>query len=119
MAKKVLIAFFVVLTGMSVQARGFDFNFPLPGNSIANNALQYNVLKKVYFNSTKEYPLCSDFKVTDTQLIQEPYDVVKKNDKYIKGYWKEIWTFDACEQKFQVPLTFYINKSGTDFIIEK
>ncbi len=104
---------------MSTNARGFDFNFPLPGNSIANDALQYNVLKKVYLMSEKDYPLCSDYKVTDTQLIHGPYDVVKKNDKYIKGYWKEIWTFDACSQKFQIPLTFYIKKSGTIFAIEK
>ena len=119
MNKRLFIILCLFLIGMSANARGFDFNFPLPGNSIANDTLQYNVLKKVYLMSEKDYPLCSDYKVTDTQLIHGPYDVVKKNDKYIKGYWKEIWTFDACSQKFQIPLTFYIKKSGTIFAIEK
>lgn len=119
MTKNIILTLFAFIIGITAYARGYDFNFPLPGNSIANDVLQYNVLKKVYFDSIKDYPLCSDFKVTDTQLIHPPYDVVKKKDKYIKGYWKEIWTFDACSDKFQVPLIFYIKKSGTEFYIDK
>ena len=114
MIKKLAVIFIMFLIPFE-----YDFNLPLSGNSIANDTLQYYVLKTIYRDAIKEYPACTDFKIKDTQIVHYPYDVVKKKDKYIKGYWKEIWTVNACNNAFQVPLTFIIHKNKTDFIIEK
>ncbi len=120
MLKRLFTIFIMLFVSADISnAVEYDFNLPLSGDSIANDTLQYNVLKQIYSDSIKEYPACTDFKIKNTQIVHYPYDVVKKKDKYIKGYWKEIWTLNACNSTFQVPLTFIIHKNNTDFIIEK
>ena len=121
---KKIISKFIILISVSVFfplaifARGYDINLPLNGNSIADNTLQYNVLMKIYPKTIKKYPACTDISVKDTQVVHYPYDVVKKKDKFVSGYWKEIWTINACSQIYQVPITFYINKKGTEFTLD-
>lgn len=99
-------------------ASSYDMSLPLEGNSIANDSLQFIVLKELYPITSKLNPLCIKHKVTNTQIVHYPYDVKKKNGKYVKGYWKELWTVDYCGQKVQVPVTFQINKNSTDFEID-
>lgn len=113
-----LIVFCLIVTASISYARGFDLNFPLNGNSIASDKLQFKIVKKIYRNAAQNYPACTNFSIKDTQIVHYPYDVVKKDGKFVSGYWKEIWTVNACEEYYQVPLTFYIKKNGTDFLID-
>ncbi len=116
---KILIILFVMLCFCSfADAKGFDMNLPLPGKSIANDTLQLNVINKIYKDALKDFSSCSDFSIIDTQIVHYPYDVVKKNNKYKKGYWKEIWILNACGVKKQIPLTFYINNYKTTFSLD-
>lgn len=91
---------------------------PVEGNSIANDTLQYEVVKKIYENLSVKIPTCSDFNIKTTQVLHYPYDVKKKNNKYISGYWKELWTVDTCKKYTQIPVTFYIHRKNTTFVID-
>ncbi len=112
-----LIMFLFITTGIS-YARGYDMNFPLPGESIANDSLQFEVVKELYRASAKKYPACLDFNITNTQVVHYPHDVVKKKGKFVSGYWKEIWSVKACDNVYQVPLTFYIKKRSVKYAVE-
>ena len=92
---------------------------PLKGQSIASDELQRKVLKDVYDIAFMQNSLCTNFRVSDTQLLHLPYDVVKKKNKYIKGYWKELWTVDVCGAKIQVPVNFTINREKVYYSVEK
>ncbi|MCD7879834.1 MAG: hypothetical protein LUG16_07880 [Candidatus Gastranaerophilales bacterium] len=92
---------------------------PVEGDSIANDSLQFYTRKEMYSFLTELYPSCTEFSVKDTQVIHYPYDVKKKNNKYIKGYWKELWSIDSCGKVTQIPVTFHIGKKETQFYIEK
>ncbi len=120
MFKKFFILLFLFIIGSStVYARGFDMNFPLSGESIANDTLQFYVVKDLYSILSKNYPVCSNYKVVNTQIVHYPYDVKKKNNKYIDGYWQELWTVSCCGKLIQIPVTFHINKKETKYEIDK
>lgn len=96
----------------------FDMTTPVEGNSIATDNLQTEVLEDVY---ELVFPLdskCTDYKVKDTQIIHYPYDVKKKKGRYVKGYWKELWSVDYCGSVVQVPITFYIKGKKTKYNID-
>lgn len=118
MKKFLSLITFLSLTAGVAFARGYDMNFPLAGKSIANDNLQQEVTTKIYKIATKKYPACLNYNITNTQIVHYPYDVKKKKGKYTSGYWKEIWTVKACDNTFQVPLTFYINKKGARYSID-
>lgn len=118
MKKFLCLITFLSLTAGIAFARGYDMNFPLTGESIANDNLQHQTATQIYKIATKKYPMCSNYNITNTQIVHYPYDVKKKNGKYVAGYWKEIWTVKACDDTFQVPLTFYINKKGARYHID-
>lgn len=111
-----LIIFF--LSSNSFAYDVYDMSTPLKGQSIATDALQKKVLKSVYPIALQRNSLCTNFKIIDTQLLHYPYDVEKKKNKIINGYWKELWTVDSCGHKMQVPITFTINKKKTYFSID-
>lgn len=91
---------------------------PLEGNSIASDSLQKTVLSEIYPIVLKKSPNCTHFQISDTQLLHYPYDVKKKNGKYISGYWKELWTVNYCDKKMQIPITFTIKKNKTYYNVE-
>ncbi len=120
MKKSIIIAIIIFLSAKNyVFAQNYDMNVPLEGESIANNALQMMVLKDIYPIITRLNPLCTEHRISNTQIIHYPYDVEKKDNKYVKGYWKELWTVEYCGNKIQIPVTFNIHKKKTDYIIEK
>lgn len=96
----------------------YDMSTPLEGQSIASDSLQIKVLKDLYPIAAKKNSLCTNFKISDTQLLHPPYDVVKKKGEYVKGYWKELWTVDYCGEKIQIPVSFKINKKNTYYSID-
>ena len=63
-------------------------------------------------------PTCTDYSVKDTQVVHFPYDVKKKKGKYVKGYWKELWSVDYCGNVIQIPVTFFINGKKTIYNID-
>lgn len=97
----------------------YDMTTPVEGNSIANDVLQFSVIEKIYQTLSPKMPTCSDFTIKNTQVLHYPYDVKKKKNRYVKGYWKELWTVDTCGIYKQVPVTFYIEKNSTNFEIDK
>ncbi len=120
MLKRILfLSLTIYLFALTVEAKVYDMSVPLEGKSIANDALQSKVLFDVYKITAELNPVCFDQKVTDTQIIHLPYDVKKKNNKYVAGYWKELWTVQYCSQKVQLPITFTIHKNKTTYFIDK
>ena len=119
MIKNILIVFIIMLSGCLSYAQGYDMSVPIEGNSIANDTLQSKVLKDIYSITSKLNPVCLNHKVIDTQVLHYPYNVVKKDNKYIKGYWKELWTVDYCGEKVQIPVTFTINKKKTYYTVDE
>ena len=97
----------------------YNMSVPAEGDSIADNELQSDVMKKLYKSFSLKNPSCLDFSIKDTVLLHEPYDVKKKNGKYIEGYWEELWTINICGKNKQVPVTFYIKKGKTLFKINE
>ena len=117
--KKVLSIFTILIITAGISyARGYDMNFPLPGESIANDSLQFEVVKDLYKTSAKKYPACLNFNISNTQIVHYPHDVVKKKGKFVAGYWKEIWSVKACDNVYQVPLTFYITKKKVKYAVD-
>ncbi len=102
---------------VSAEAR-YDMNTPVEGDSIANDTLQFNVINQLYKKLSVLNSTCYDYSIKNTQLLHYPYDVKKKNNKYVKGYWKELWTVDICGSYVQIPITFYINEKETEFKID-
>ncbi len=92
---------------------GYNMNVPLEGTSIATDAMQFDIVNDIYKKLSKKYPLCYEYSIDDTQIVHFPYDVKKKKDRYVAGYWKELWTANACDTKVQIPITFYITKKKT------
>lgn len=117
--KLIILILAIFLTLNIVQAKGFKLSVPLEGDSIANDTMQFNAVTDIYSKLIKLYPTCYDFSVENTQVMHFPYDVKKKNDKFIAGYWKEMWNINACGKTVQVPITFYIKRNGTVYVIEK
>ncbi len=118
MMKKVIIILLIILTAQSAFAKGYDMSVPLEGDSIASDDLQTQVLKELYSIISKKNAYCFDYSIKNTQLLQYPYDVKKKNGKYIKGYWKELWSVNMCEKNIQVPVNFEIKGKNTVFNFE-
>lgn len=115
--KKLICLLFLLLFCQVSYA--YDMSLPLEGQSIANDSLQYEVLNVIYPITAKLNPLCTEHKVTNTQVIHYPYNVKKKNKKFISGYWKELWSVNYCGETVQIPVTFEIKKNKTLFHIEK
>ena len=102
-----------------VYAKGYDMKIPVEGNSIANDAMQFNVMNDIYKDLSTKNPSCFDFSIINTQIIHYPYDVKIKNGNYIKGHWKELWTINVCNKKIQVPISYEINNKSATYKIEK
>ncbi len=114
------LALLIILMSVPLYAaaQGYDMKLPVEGNSIANDALQFDIMKNLYKELSAKYPSCYNFSISNTQIVQFPYDVKIKNGNYVKGYWKELWTIDACSQKVQVPISYTINKASSSYKIE-
>lgn len=119
MIKKLIIFFILSCFTISYSEARYNMSVPVEGASIANESLQFEVIKKIYKVISPQNSYCTDYSVTNTQIIHYPYDVKKKNNKYISGYWKELWTINQCENLTQIPVTFYIKKNNTTFHIDK
>ncbi len=118
MIKNIFISIlFIIFTYQGAFAQ-YNMSTPLEGESIANDTLQFIVVKDIYKQIQTKYPACFDYKVTDTQIIHYPYDVKKKKGEYVKGYWKELWTINCCNNKVQIPITFFIHKNKTTYNME-
>ena len=118
MLKKIIILLLIQVTFIPFTYSYYDMSTPVEGESIANNTLQFEVMKKIYQTVSLNTPACSDFTIKNTQLIHYPYDVKKKDNKFIKGYWKELWSVNACGNIKQIPINFYIKKNKTIFYID-
>jgi len=118
MFKYVLIPFLLIITSLTAGAH-YDMSTPVEGDSIANDSLQFEVIKKMYKILSPRVPTCYDFSIKNTQVIHYPYDVKKKQGKIIKGFWKELWTVNCCDMYKQVPVTFYISPKTTQFKIDE
>ena len=119
MKKLLLIAFIFFVSACNQGLAHYDLSVPVEGGTIANNELQFLVIQKAYKILAPKVPTCSDFHISNTQILHYPYDVKKnKKGQYIKGYWEELWTVNACGSSKQLPVTFYIKKRATQFQID-
>lgn len=119
MKKFLMILILSLLVKLSAIASvDYDFTLPLKGNSIVSNDIQYKVSSELFSSASLMYPTCTSFKISDTKVIYYPKNVKKKNGKIIKGNWNELWTLQSCDTKVQVPITFYINRTKTNYVFE-
>ena len=119
MKKFLMLLILSLLIKLSALASAdYDFTLPLKGNSIVSNDIQYKVSSELFSSSSLMYTTCTSFKISDTKVIYYPINVKKKKGKIIKGNWNELWTLQSCDTKVQVPITFYINKTKTNYVFE-
>ena len=117
--KKILLIITIFLLVNIPSNSYFDISTPVEGESIANDALQKKVIEKIYKEISPQISTCSNFSIENTQILHYPYDIKKKKNKIIKGYWKELWTLNACNEIRQIPITFYIDYNNTTFNIDE
>ena len=117
MIKKIFIfsLFLIILPAYA----SFDINTPVNGQTIADEILQFNTMNKIYKILSAKYPSCSDYSVIETQIVQFPRELKTKNEIFVHGYWKELWTINVCSTKIQVPIDFSIKKNRTEIYINK
>lgn len=62
---------------------------------------------------------CRGAEVFDMRVTEPPHSV-REGDKEFKGVWNETWTFKACNQTVEIPITFTpdIGGGGTSFAIK-
>jgi len=119
--KRVMLFLVFLLTVLNVKAYEYQTQPPLPGSSICNNQLQYDLLVPVYgfsrFLSSKD---CTVFNITDTKLLKK-MSIDKTTVSGIKyGIWEEIWTVKACADNITFKIRFtedLTNKTGTSYVI--
>ncbi len=116
---KLLLLLICIFVSVIQTFAYYDLTTPVDGKSIADDNLQFKVMKSLYKIYAEEYPACSDYSIKNTQIIHYPYDVKKRKNKYIAGYWKEMWTLNVCGTPMQIPVTFYINPWGASYYIDK
>jgi hypothetical protein len=54
---------------------------------------------------------CKNFEIFDMRVSESPHDVVEGATTH-KGVWNEIWTFRACGEMVEVPMTFIPDAVG-------
>lgn len=116
--KKILFVLILFIVGNHSFAH-FDMSTPVEGSSIASDDLQFVVVEDLYKTVYPLAPSCTDYCIKDTQVIHFPYDTKKKNGKFVKGYWKELWSVDYCGNVIQIPITFFIKGKKTKYNIDK
>lgn len=104
---------------MRVYASINGTKVPLPGKTIANTKLQVDTLMPAQLAASILVKNCGKFTVTDTVVIQQPKDLVVKNNMYVGGNWREKWTINACGTNVYIPITFVMNNTGTSYIINQ
>ena len=115
---KFLLFFLIILVGNKVLSY-FDVTLPVHGDTITNKTLQYQIMNELFEISGKQRSTCTHHKISNTQIIHFPYDVVLKKNKMVKGYWQELWTIDSCGYKKQYPISFTIKKKKVIYKIDK
>lgn len=116
--KKLLVVFCIFFMSQCSFAY-FDMSTPVEGNSIVTNDMQFEIVNDLYKILSNKTPSCTDYSIKNTQVLHFPYDVKKKNGKYISGYWEELWSVNSCDTVYQVPIKFYIKKNKTIYHIDK
>lgn len=111
MKKIISLLALIIFLMLPTEARIYDLSVPLEGNSIVSDQLQFRMATELISDMTKVMPSCTEICIEDTQIVHYPYDTKTKNGRYVKGYWKEIWTINACNTKVQMPITFRIKKN--------
>ncbi len=114
----ILILIFNFSLNSALSDTGYDINVPIEGESIADDTLQSAIIKDIFSELSKENPFCFKYVITNSQIIQYPYNLKKKNDKYIQGEWKELWSVSVCGKITQIPISFYIGKNSTQYVFD-
>lgn len=119
--KKLLVSGLLLLTFVTSSvctAFGYNTRTPLPGTTIADKKLQQDTLMSAYLAvGTIMTGSCRKMSVIDTKVTKEPYDVEYQDGKKVAGKWEEVWTVNACQQEYDVPIEFILDKSGASHII--
>ena len=109
MKKGICLGLAALTVATAAYAYTYDTNLPLPGKSIAGEALQKESLFTAYsFAHRIASPTCTSFAIVDTNVSKEKID----------NKWQEIWTIEACERKATVPINFEINPNGNVYAID-
>ena len=69
MLKKIILLLLIQITFIPFAKSYYDMSTPVEGESIANDALQFNVIEKIYTTLSPYNPTCSDFKIKNTQIL--------------------------------------------------
>ena len=118
--KRILLGLllFVMSVGMVYAKVTYNVKLPLNGVTKANIKLQGDTLMPVYTAASIKVPSCNKLSITDTAILKQPHDLIKKGDKYVSGSWTELWTVKACGQNVYVPVEFVLDSEGTTYMID-
>jgi hypothetical protein len=92
----------------------FFSTLPLPGESLANEALQFQALIQVGTLAEAGIPAsCQDIRVTNTtvQQLVQPF-VFNDQDLLVQGEWVEVWTLSACGAASNYQVRFTADGAG-------
>lgn len=119
--KKLLVLFFIMFLGLTVQAKSKNAWERPPGNSIADNTLQRDILFPLFASVTLVTNNCQNFTITNTHVVRKPkYEKIINGMAYASTAWTEIWTVNACGQDVLVPVKFKPDAvgMGTSYFID-
>ena len=119
MVKKLLIAI-IGITFAIVNyafAKSYNTNVPLPGESVANQKLQYDTLMSVYMAVGTQVANCENMKVVNTKVTKQPYNLKYRGQQVVGGLWEELWSVNACSKIYDVPIKFILDETGASYVI--
>ena len=99
------------------SAAEYNTRIPLPGSTVANEKLQYDTLMPVYMAVATKTKNCDKMSVTNTQVTKEPYDLEYQYGQAVAGKWEELWSVNACQQQFEVPIKFILDITGASYVV--
>lgn len=91
-----------------------------PGSTNANPLLVKDAMLSAMLGAISRSGVkdCKEIDVFDMRVTEKPHDVVE-GGKHLRGVWSEAWTFRACGQMVDVPMTFIPDeiRGGTTYSV--
>ena len=113
-----LLVFYLLSFSYAYAKPKFDITLPLKGETQASIRLQYDTLMAVIASASLFNTRCNSYSIVDTKLVHGIKDAKIKDNKYIEGYWEELWIMNRCSQQIAIPILFTLDgKGGTYYQI--
>jgi len=114
-----LLTLFIATTFTAFADVKYDITLPLKGETEADLLLQRNILGNLLPFVQVTNKGCEYFSIPNTKLVHSVKNGKVRDGKYVEGYWREIWSVNACGKVINYPILFTLDgNGGTYFKIE-